>query len=234
MVGLRVGCVSCKTLIRKRQADATVCAFTPTPGQPPPTNHRPPAADRPPASHQSPAPPTPPTHTMQKAPHQVYASSYRMRRRKPNSAAAGTTEDQNYSHFEGSSEVSVSMKIHGTLGAPSVKVGGRAGCPSPSRRSLSLFRSPRRSLSLPLSPFSSLSFSLPLLLALSPNFSGCAPQSLSHVAGPARLWQRVERMGCELELPTCPRVVVVQGLVTWRRRRARAQGVVGGGLVIVW
>ena len=135
----------------------------------------------------------------------MYASSYRMRRRKPNSAAAGTTEDQNYSHFEGSSEVSVSMKIHGTLGAPSVKVGGRAGCPSPSRRSLSLFRSPRRSLSLPLSPFSSLSFSLPLLLALSPSFSGCAPQSLSHVAGPARLWQRVERMGCELELPTCPR-----------------------------
>ena len=28
-------------------------------------------------------------------------------------------------------------------------------------------------------------------------------------------------------------VAVVQGLVTWWRRRARAQGVVGGGLVIV-
>ena len=182
---------------------------TPARCQPPLTNHRPPAADRPPATHQSLAPPTPP-HTMQKAPHQVYASSYRMRRRKPNSAAAGTTEDQNYSHFEGSSEVSVSMKIHGTLGAPSVKVGGRA--PSPSRRSRSFFRS--------LSPFllpralslSALSFSLPLLLSLSPSFSSCAPQSLPHVAWPARLWRRMESLGCDMETPRVLVVIAVQYL----------------------
>ena len=127
---------------------------------------------------------------MQKAPHQVYASSYRMRRRKPNSAAAGTTEDQNYSHFEGSSEVSVSMKIHGTLGAPSVKVGGRAGCPSPSRRSLSLFRSPRRSLSLPLSPFSS------LFLSPSPPRSISKLLRLRSPVALARRWARAIVAAC--------------------------------------